>query len=220
MRRIAKENLLIMVSLVIFITPFQSNAAEPTAVALIKAAIWYITEGGPAMQKALGHKGFSAARPSVPFTIENITSDAIEVTVESPTCDSWTMTLKAGWWQEYACNSGSGDTEYYVSYQNEFFNINGGTYNVLKEQHDRVVLVDYTRRAVETYKENESEKPVGRGGSRSSVYIRKDGRLTDQPTGQKFRGSLKDTAQFDVPPGLEETDWEIRFQPRGRSFDR
>ena len=143
----------IMVAIIYFSTFIitQPVFSEPSGATLLKFGQWYYEEGGPALQKALGHKGFKSWKPSVPMILDNGTNQDIKVTVSSTNCDAWTMTLKAGWWQEYSCDSGSGDSFYDVRYLGDHYTIVGATYNVLEHQNNKIEILDYTDSARSSY---------------------------------------------------------------------
>ena len=94
-------------------------AAGPDPVSVARMMDWWMNKGGPALQRSLGHRGFRAARPSVPAWLENTTDDTVNFIFETKTCDwSKNQTLGPGEGAELSCQTTSGDNGYNVRFDN------------------------------------------------------------------------------------------------------
>src|SRR5688572_20806503 len=64
---------------------------------------WWVTVGGPALQRALGHTGFRGPVPSVPVWIQNPTHTPITFYVQSEECEEHQAVYPPGEGGQFDC---------------------------------------------------------------------------------------------------------------------
>jgi hypothetical protein len=100
-----------LVSAVASATPIPA----PSPAGVLTAMKWWI-ENGPKLQKAIGHDGFRAARPGVPFMILNDTDYDIAYKIQTKHCDWTKYTIEPGDDFEHHCKTTSGDNWFNISW--------------------------------------------------------------------------------------------------------
>jgi hypothetical protein len=119
--------------------------AEPTVAGVVAAQKWWLTEGGPAVQRRLpGGAGMNAWRPSVPFYLQNNSDRTIQVSIESPTCDPFSFSIEVGESISVHCDSGEGDDCFNIRFLGEGYSIGEPTYAVLENSGGKIDFFIYT----------------------------------------------------------------------------
>lgn len=106
-----------------------SAQSGPDPVTMAKAAHWWMTEGGPKLQRILGHKGFRGPVPSIPIWIRNQTTTPVTFYVESEDCPEYQAVYPSGESGTFDC-PGTGDDWYNIAFFDGWtvqrFSVDGG----------------------------------------------------------------------------------------------